>query len=254
MANGSERSSASSDTSPDEDYDAHDNCFWSWIGALMLADTEALMVASWKGMPKSQIGPALSANAMEPMSVLDPATKAGVRNIVRIRCACGAHCDVNRAHSFNVEHLSRAFKNKDWIFEHGRWICQPCQAKKKPAPEKPKEIPMQITPTTAPAAQPVNLGPVQVAKVLRMLDEHFNSDKGAFHEGWSDERISRELNVPRIHVIQIREETHGKLKMDPEIVALRSDIEAAEQMATELSTIIGDLKTRLVRLEKRHSA
>lgn len=90
----------------------------------------------------------------------------------------------------------------------------------------------------------------EVVKVAELLDLHF--DEGRFKEGWDDDRVARDLDLPRALVVRIREASphHGPLREDPAIVALRSEIAAARQMHTEFGAMLEELSERLTVLEK----
>lgn len=85
----------------------------------------------------------------------------------------------------------------------------------------------------------------QMIAVQLVLDQFFDIEKGRYYNGYDDERVSAETQVPRIFVEQIRlEGGWGPIKSDPEVESLRTDIETAR-------STLRDLDTRLQRLEAK---
>ncbi len=86
-----------------------------------------------------------------------------------------------------------------------------------------------------------------VKEVLRIgeeLDLHFV--EGRYRAGQSDQVLADRLDLPRAIVTRVREEGYGPLKGDPEVEALRSDLDTLGGMLT-------DVRARLARLEQRGS-
>lgn len=84
----------------------------------------------------------------------------------------------------------------------------------------------------------------QTVRILNKLDEVFIA--GRFKSGWSDKKVGDELSIPHALVTMVREQSpdHGKIKGDPEVDAIKSEVAAVDAM-------LSDIKTRLSKLEAR---
>lgn len=106
--------------------------------------------------------------------------------------------------------------------------------------------PVVPMPSVAPPAVTVrDLSPAMKAKVRAALDAHFDDARGCYIDGYSDQRIGQELDIPWACVTQMREAAYGPILIDPEVEALREEhakvmakIEKAnEQMLQAMETI-----------------
>jgi hypothetical protein len=62
--------------------------------------------------------------------------------------------------------------------------------------------------------------------IAKRLSDHFDETLGHYLDGYSDEAIALEVDVPRIYVEHLRYTNCGPIKLTPEIKALRQAIEA----------------------------
>lgn len=90
------------------------------------------------------------------------------------------------------------------------------------------------------------------ATMFTLLQSHFNTDKGAYAQGWSDEKIAAETGMPKALVIEYRESCFGPIKEPAELSALRADITALETLQREssgaITVEIANLRTRVAEL------
>lgn len=84
------------------------------------------------------------------------------------------------------------------------------------------------------------------------LESFFNPDTGRFEDGWSDHRISEELQIPRAVVAEFREIFFGEIKTDPEIVAFVQQYEEAKRVMGNLQSSLEKMHTKLEALLKKH--
>lgn len=75
--------------------------------------------------------------------------------------------------------------------------------------------------------------------IFALLDEHFDEPSHRYREGWSDEKIAKEVGTTRDLVVKMRRESYGELADDPRIAALREEIEL---LRTELGTRLIDFQ------------
>jgi hypothetical protein len=88
--------------------------------------------------------------------------------------------------------------------------------------------------------------PMRVIKVYQKLETVFSD--GRFAPGWSDERIGNELGgLSKDFVAKIRIEAFGPIKGDPEIEALKSDVDAAK-------ALLRQIEDRIAQAERRRAA
>jgi len=114
-----------------------------------------------------------------------------------------------------------------------------------PVGHSQKVIPMQSKPSTPTAVTPRTLTDSERLKIRTLLDSHFDDAKGRYLDGYSDQRIAAEVNVPRIHVETIREAGWGPIRLDPEVAAIAEELRKAREEVEALSQRIGMLTARL---------
>lgn len=114
-----------------------------------------------------------------------------------------------------------------------------------PVGHSEKVIPMQSKPSTPTAVTPRPLTDSERLKIRTLLDSHFDDAKGRYLDGYSDQRIAAEVNVPRIHVETIREAGWGPIRVDPEVAAIAEELRKAREEVEALSQRIGVLTARL---------
>ena len=122
-----------------------------------------------------------------------------------------------------------------------------------------KELPMTIM--AAPASPPVMPSSSAVkaqAGMFRLLDAHFDPDKGCYSPGWSDEKIAKDCGLAVALVAQFRREGFGELKEPGELGTMRDDIASLEKLLDEtlaqFRQQISDLKSQMARLSARFGA
>ncbi len=114
-----------------------------------------------------------------------------------------------------------------------------------PVGHSEKVIPMQSKPSTPTAVTPRPLTDGERLKIRTLLDSHFDDAKGRYLDGYSDQRIAAEVNVPRIHVETIREAGWGPIRVDPEVAAITEELRKAREEVEALSQRIAALSARL---------
>lgn len=84
----------------------------------------------------------------------------------------------------------------------------------------------------------------QRLKIRTLLDKHFDDAKGRYLDGYTDQRVGAEVDVPWAAVTAIREAAYGPLRVDPEVDALQRAVAAIE-------ADLAKVKERLAALVKR---
>lgn len=107
-----------------------------------------------------------------------------------------------------------------------------------------------------PAQKPLSIVPkapteAQREKIRELLELAFDVPTGRFTDGYSDQKIAEEVNVPRLIVEQIREIAFGPIKTNPELAALRSGIAALKAQMAEHEKAHVKLASDLAALSSR---
>ena len=93
------------------------------------------------------------------------------------------------------------------------------------------------------------------AKMHQLLTMHFDADAGAYEDGWSDERVSKESGISVTHVGEVRAIAYGDIKEPQEITKLRADIAKVEKDLTEMLAMaqkeVLDLQKQLAEITKK---
>jgi hypothetical protein len=114
-----------------------------------------------------------------------------------------------------------------------------------PRKEKPK------VDTAAPAkfATPTPAAIAAQAKMVALLQMHFDPESGTYGSGYSDLKVAEECRLSIDLVTEVRKQAFGDLKVPAEVAQLTADIEALEQLLTEtvapIQTELGALKERV---------
>jgi hypothetical protein len=193
-------------------------------------------------------------------------------------CQCPAHVEVVLAHDLPPDVVVRKIAEKGWE-RHGRlkWLCAGCLSSKpkndpdaliRSAVASGKVVPMPPPVHSAPAvgAQEVRELTVDEKRRVRgLLDANFDDAAGIYLDGYSDQRIATEADVPRACVRQLREASYGPIKRHPELDAIeaqiaearavaetaRQEIATAQATAAKAESAIKDATDRLKALSQR---
>ena len=102
-----------------------------------------------------------------------------------------------------------------------------------------------ITPTTVTAMR----------KVFAALEDNFDTEKGVYLHGYSDERIAKETGISVDGVKKYRVDGFGKLKPPTELDAIRREVEELEnlflKLETDLRAGLKDTKARILTLQRK---
>lgn len=158
--------------------------------------------------------------------------------------------------------LDKKFVQKGWKLDPH--VCPACVARAKTEKQQSKKEQTQMN--TAKTATPLADNPVlkavsvdthkATAKMHRLLTEHFDADDGVFSEGWNDDRIAKESGMSASHVTEVRNLAYGELKEPDELIELKKDIKALNDLVSEtlvaaqkevnaLNKRVEDIRTKL---------
>ena len=189
-----------------------------------------------------------------------PAPGGGYHGVARFLCVgCGTTHDerLQSGRACNPEMIAKRAERDGWqahAKRRSRVYCPACVAKcpaNDPNSELAKVIPMA---KPAAAAEPTSIRdatPDQRVMIRSELDKHFDDSVGAYLDGMSDNRIAEKVGVPRIVVERIREAAYGPIRVDPEMQALRSQIDLLKGEIEGQQKGIDTLKTKVAELSSR---
>lgn len=176
---------------------------------------------------------------------------------LRITCSrCGRQDEFIQTSERRLPNHAAAqkFRNIGWSVGSTarKDICPDCQQRKEPmkAEEVKPVAPLRADP-------PREMGKDDRRIVFAKIDEVYVGEEKGYDTGWSDERVSADLGVPRAWVAAIREEFFGPAANVGELEeVIRQIDEIAAQMqrlqakATEISEAVGTIE----RTSKAHIA
>lgn len=146
--------------------------------------------------------------------------------------------------------LSKRMKSKGWEFHpynKRACVCPVCQKENSEMPKPtlvansdPQVVLAQQTPRTITGEERY--------KVRHLLDQHFDDKMGAYIDGYSDQRIGTELEIPWKLVFDIREAAYGPIREDPRIAAVRQDMARLERQMSELTKGMTELRSKIAAL------
>lgn len=221
-----------------------------------------------------------------------PRGDGGYMQGFRMRCGvCSAYVDITNEWWGSTDDVLLKFERAGWtVSEHQtkHCKCEHCQivkphkemtlmtsimnsTKSKPlqlAPTVVEEVPLPrqaLVPSTPGGAVTQRATSGQKDKIRELLDGNFDTKRGCYLDDWSDDKIAREVDLPRAVVTTIREVGYGLILTDPELDAIRAqlgamqrDVEAMlskiaedrEACAAALNAMV-QLKQRVDKFERR---
>jgi hypothetical protein len=188
----------------------------------------------------------------EPAFSIERAFRDGVyRSICTARCAkCQNLEEFKWDHGNNPIPIKKRFLEKGWLFDpynKKSCICPDCKKRGwvMAMPEKKAEdkvVAIKPSGKDAQPAPPRALTPEERGKVRSLLDSHFDDAVGRYIDGYSDQRIGTELDIPWSRVREIRELAYGPIKEDPRLAALSADLAECKDTLSKLEKKIDELR------------
>lgn len=172
-------------------------------------------------------------------------------------CVCGQTEKLNtttgeRGHHLPDEAISRAFRRKGWfVAATARKDRCPEHAKphRKPAQEAPKmAADTKVIDIRSPQPGASDLPPREMTKtdrrlVIAKLEEVYEDEATGYSTGWHDERVAKDMAVPRAWVELIREENFGPIKAEQsaEVQSIRLAIEETDRVLANANRDLASL-------------
>lgn len=182
------------------------------------------------------------------------------RKVQQYACSCGSTFRVPCVGTTKPpEVFANMARRKGWTVDKKAATCPECA---KPRREEP-----MTTKTEKPSPSetpPRTMTTKDRRAIFRAVDDHYDEANQRYADG-DDKSIAAKLGVPWAWVQKIREENFGPAGPDPEITALRKELEAfstqidaaelavleANELVDKLKTTGAKMLTRLNDLEKK---
>lgn len=167
-------------------------------------------------------------------SIRTAAGVAGVTITAQLQCSrCPTVGELNCRAMMPPDKMDQKFRQAGWQLDPH--ACPDCLRK-----TKEKRTAAMAT-NASPAAMKAQ------AAMFQHLTANFDTEAGRYAKGWSDKVIAEKTGLSVEHVAAFREAGFGELKDSPEIVALRADIAALENLVTEQ---VAHLRGEIARIAK----
>lgn len=192
-----------------------------------------------------------------------PKTSEGGRPAYRITChECGCSDAVvaaNAAASLPPEMIRKKFQQRGWIFGGSARgdTCPGCRLKRAPPRglvlklagsneslpvgviEMPKDT---VVPIKADAPRTMSRDDRRI--IFSKLEAVYLDEKRGYDEGWTDERVSKDLGVPRAWVVTVRDENFGPV-ITVDVEAIKAENEFLKAHLIEQQTLAAQMVDRL---------
>jgi len=134
-----------------------------------------------------------------------------LKSAIRLTCRCGvSHAiSVSKHNGLPPEVVEKKFRQLGWIVGtvENRDTCPGCANKPKQKELPALKIVSSIEPT--PVMPPREMGRDDRRIIFEKLNEVYLDEKRGYDSGWSDQRVSTDLGVPRKWVETLRVEMFG---------------------------------------------
>lgn len=170
-------------------------------------------------------------------------------------CQCGAidNIPISSRTPLPPEVIVKKMQARGWVMGQKRKhdLCPKCVAKRAKDAKVTnitdyQQKPIQPPATTAPTA----ISREGKRLVILALEDHYVDSSKGYETGWSDERIAKDLNVPRKLVADIREEFYGP-ELDAEVAKIRNELLELDGKIATLQTVLSDLRAKQNDLKER---
>lgn len=172
-------------------------------------------------------------------------TAVGERGIDRfadVQCQCRATRSYRLTKDFTPEFLDQKFAEFGWSRGGRNWECPTCIDKRKER-TKMTAVSGPARPFTDLQPQPSATRAPTVPETLRISDllaQHFDKRSGLYAGDWTDDKIARQLNLPRAMVAYVRDHGYGPLKAPTEMLNLKAEVASLQTMVGELAKRVND--------------
>ncbi len=180
----------------------------------------------------------MSDRSFERATLSVPGTKAVPGYIVRcMECGASEKIATNTyGGSMAPEGIAQKFRNKGWVIgsRDGRDVCSKCQARqRKSRASSLEKKATNVISMTIKADPPRQMSRDDRRVIFAKLNDVYIDESKGYDNGWSDQRVAKDLGVPLAWVKEIREENFG-------LESANEDARAVMNEARELLAAIND--------------
>lgn len=158
---------------------------------------------------------------------------------IKARCHLGCTQALNstrkRWPDYKMRHLAM---KSGWTFVGAKAFC-PTHSQPSPPDTEKERMPDNKVNASADAKKAKR-------EALLWLDECFDTDRGCYKGGMSDEGLSRELGLSVEAVAKLRDEFGFEIKADPELLALKQELESMQRRVKEAQSQLTSLCANLL--------
>lgn len=155
----------------------------------------------------------------------------GLYGVAVVQCTrCPATGEVRLRAKAGPDIIDQKLKQKGWRLDPH--VCPICQKRAR----EDKQMATTAPSTAAMVAQ---------GRMHRMLDEHFEVERGRFAATWDDNRIAKETGLALDLVTAYRKAAFGELRVPTEVEKLQQDLKALEQLVDETGRSLLEQLTQL---------
>lgn len=181
------------------------------------------------------------------------------RTIARFVCSrCSVEAEVKPRMPLNPEEVAkRCERDFGWQADGYRKSvarCPNCLAKKVEGDRPEKEVKDMEHLKKAGTDTLRDPTPQERQRIRALLDKQFDDAAGCYLDGYSDQKIGADLNLPWAMVTKIREAAYGPIKVDPEVAGLRAELSDLRRKIDALTQAHNGAIERLAGIEKKRGA
>jgi hypothetical protein len=158
------------------------------------------------------------------------------------------------------EEYLRSLDIPESMYKEWKQLLEPDERAKPKVNGTPASKAVRVASAVAPAPQAqiqanVNMQPQVMAdpqlmfKLFGLFEKGIDKKRGRYQQGWSDERVAREAGVDVKLVVQVREETIGKILTEADIEAIQQRMKQREAKYREE---VAAIQQMMVDLENRY--
>ncbi|KAA5603006.1 hypothetical protein F1188_20185 [Roseospira marina] len=166
----------------------------------------------------------------------------------RLQCdQCGAMARRHWRDLSDPQIAEKNFKTQGWVI--GKAVtCPACSAQKHKTPAPPgaeRKRTDRMTTERKTSQKPRDLTVEERGRVRDALDVYFDAEKGFYTDGYSDQQVGRELDLPWASVAAFRDLAYGPIRSDPILEEVRAGLVAVEKTLAGLKAKAATLEQRL---------
>ena len=175
-------------------------------------------------------------------------------SVYYIKCVECSHEEIIRAGkrsgSLHVTFVHKKFTSLGWgigrNFNHD--TCPECVSKNKFKYIQSKEsIMSNVTPLSVKAEPPQPMTKEDRRIIFAKIDENYVDEMSGYSGDWNDEKVAKDLNVPRAWVSQIREDNFGPEigeVVAQDVTLIQNEMEKARKLLADIDAAVAGMSAQ----------